>query len=77
MITRFLTIAVNTIKLRLQRPDSQRPYKTHGYPYLPILFTLAHGAFAVTIAVENLTISLLGVGIALTALPFYFWSRRS
>lgn len=64
------------LKLRIERPDIPRSYRTHGYPVLPILFTLAHGVFAVTIAMENLAISLLGIGIALTALPFYFWQRR-
>jgi APA family basic amino acid/polyamine antiporter len=64
------------IKLRLERPEAPRPYKTHGYPLLPILFTLAHGAFAVTIAAENLKISLIGMGIALTALPFYFRQKH-
>ena len=64
------------IKLRVQQPQRERPYRTHGYPYLTLLFVLAHAVFAVMIAMENFLVSLLGVGIALTAVPFYFLRHR-
>lgn len=64
------------IKLRIQRKDAKRPYRTLGFPVPPILFVGAYIWFAALIAVENPTTSLIGLGLALTGLPFYFWRKR-
>jgi basic amino acid/polyamine antiporter, APA family len=63
--------------LRRRRPDLHRPYKVLGYPGVPVLFVLG----AVTVLWFTLRQSpresLLGLGIILAGLPFYFhWRRR-
>ncbi len=64
------------LKLRISKPKLPRPYKTPLYPALPILFALAHAWFAFAIAKDNPTTSLIGIGIALTAVPVYFIRKR-
>jgi basic amino acid/polyamine antiporter, APA family len=76
MLLSNTAVGIAHIKLRRERPNLPRPYKTHGYPYLTLLFILAHAAFAVAIALENFLISLMGIGIALTAVPFHLIRRR-
>lgn len=67
----------SVIVLRRKRPDLARPYKTIGYPVVPILFVL------VTIALLGQTFydkpgqSMLGLLIILLGLPLYaHWSRQ-
>lgn len=68
----------SVIVLRRKRPDLARPYKTIGYPVVPILFVL------VTIALLGQTFydrpgqSALGLLIILLGLPLYnHWSRQA
>jgi APA family basic amino acid/polyamine antiporter len=63
--------------LRHKRPDLHRPYRTLGYPVVPILFVLV----AVTLLVQTLLNSpresILGLVFILAGLPFYFhWKRQ-
>jgi len=72
-----LTVAA-VIILRKKRPDLPRPYKTWGYPVTPIIFILAALFISVTSLVNQLKNSLIGLGIILLGLPFYFyWQRKS
>ncbi len=64
------------IKLRVQKPNLNRPYRTVFYPVVPIVFTAAHALFAAAIAFDQPTTSLIGLGIALTALPVYYLRKR-
>jgi APA family basic amino acid/polyamine antiporter len=69
--------AVSVIVLRRKRPDLDRPYRTAGYPVLPILFVLgALGVVFFTLR-QSPRESLMGLGLILAGLPFYFrWRRR-
>ena len=67
----------SVIVLRRKRPDLPRPYKTLGYPVVPILFVL------VTIALLGQTFydrpgqSMMGLLLIVLGLPFYnHWSRQ-
>lgn len=64
------------IKLRISKPELHRPYRTVLYPILPAVFALAHGWFAVSIAIAQPITSLIGVAIVLTAIPVYFLQKR-
>jgi APA family basic amino acid/polyamine antiporter len=55
----------------------EQPYRTIGYPVVPVLFVLV----ALCLIVNTLTVrpreSLLGLGLIFAGLPFYFyWKRR-
>jgi APA family basic amino acid/polyamine antiporter len=64
--------------LRRKRPDLVRPYKTLGYPVVPLLFL----AGAVVLEISTLWAkpieSISGIVLTLIGLPFYFyWRGRS
>jgi APA family basic amino acid/polyamine antiporter len=66
------------IVLRIKRPDLPRPYRTLGYPFVPILFVLVAGAFIVSTLWDSPRESLMGIGLILLGLPFYaYWSRQN
>ena len=65
------------IVLRRKRPDLPRPYRTLGYPVVPILFVLVAAAFVVSTLRDSPRESLLGSGLILLGLPFYAYWRRS
>jgi len=67
----------SVLVLRRRRPDLARPYRTLGYPFVPIVFVLVAGALIFSTLFESPRESLLGLGIIATGIPFYrHWSRR-
>ncbi|MGO9094041.1 MAG: APC family permease [Bryobacteraceae bacterium] len=69
--------AAAVLVLRWKQPELARPYRTVGYPWVPVLFVL--GALAVVFFTlrQSPRESLLGLGLILLGLPFYFhWRRR-
>jgi APA family basic amino acid/polyamine antiporter len=73
MILTSVATGLSLFVLRLRTPALSRPYRTWGYPLVPLLFIGAYAAIAVQIAFSNPSASLLGIGIALSGLPFFFW----
>ena len=63
-------------KLRRDRPDHPRPYRTWGYPIVPVLFIAGSAAFVVNTLVERPAESLAGLGLLALGLPAYwYWSK--
>ena len=57
-------------------PDRPRPYRTWGYPVVPILFIGASLAFVVNTLIERPVESLAGLGLLALGLPAYwYWGR--
>lgn len=73
MLLSSVATGVSLFVLRQKDPTLPRPFRTWGYPFVPLLFIGAYAAIAVQIAFSNPSASLLGIGIALTGLPFFFW----
>ena len=74
----FAMGAAAVLVLRRRRPELPRPYRTPAYPVLPALFTLAALAVVAATLVNSPRESLMGAGVILTGLPFYFyWKRRA
>ncbi|HEY7499815.1 MAG TPA: amino acid permease [Vicinamibacterales bacterium] len=64
-------------RLRRTMPDRHRPYRTWGYPVVPIVFILGGIAFVLNTLVERPFESLAGLGLLAIGLPvYYFWSAR-
>lgn len=64
--------------LRWRKPDVPRPYRTWGYPVVPILFISFYIFIASRIIYERPSTSLMGILIALSGLPFYIiWKKRN
>lgn len=68
----------SVIVLRFKRPDLERPYRTLGYPFVPILFVAAIASLVVSTLIKSPRESLMGLGIIALGIPFYlFWSKRA
>jgi APA family basic amino acid/polyamine antiporter len=74
----YAMATASVIVLRRKRPDLPRPYRTLGYPVVPVLFVLVAAALIVSTLMESPRESVLGLAIILAGLPFYFrWKRRA
>jgi APA family basic amino acid/polyamine antiporter len=63
--------------LRWKQPALARPYKTLGYPVVPLLFILGAVILIVSTAIDRPRESGMGIGLILAGLPFYFyWKKR-
>jgi amino acid transporter len=71
----FYALAVLAVfTLRRSRPDLHRPYRTWGYPVVPIVFLLASVAMLLNAAIRETGSTLFGFAIILLGIPvFYGW----
>lgn len=73
----YAMAAASVIVLRRKRPDLARPYKTIGYPVVPVLFVVVAGALIVSTLFNSPRESVLGLGIIAVGVPFYRRWRRN
>ena len=67
----------SVIVLRIRRPGMPRPYRTIGYPVVPIAFVLGIACLIVSTLRTSPRESLLGLFLIALGLPFYFyWKKR-
>jgi len=72
----FYLLATSTVFVfRHREPDAERPYKTWGYPVVPILFMLAAGVLLYYSFMQNVKNSLVGTVIILAGIPVYYFFR--
>ncbi|MCW5979472.1 MAG: amino acid permease [Bryobacteraceae bacterium] len=76
----WLLYALSTaavLVLRRKRPELARPYRTLGYPAVPVLFILAAACLLISTLIESPRESLMGLVLIFAGLPFYFyWKNR-
>ena len=71
----FLT-AIALFRLRVLRPDAERPYRVLGYPWMPALYLLLTGAVMVDLLFMKPLYTWPGVLIVVIGIPVYFvWKR--
>jgi APA family basic amino acid/polyamine antiporter len=69
--------AAAVLVLRAKRPDMPRPYRTVGYPAVPLLFVLAAVVLLVSTLIDRPRESLLGIALMVVGLPFYLhWKKK-
>ena len=69
----FYGLAVGgVIVLRKKYPDLARPFRTPGYPMVPVLFVLAAGAVVLSTFASQPGNALAGIGLILLGVPVYF-----
>ncbi len=62
---------------RRRRPDIERPYKTLGYPFTPILFVGIAAWFVVNTLVEKPEQAWAGLGFLALGVPvYYYWKNK-
>ena len=69
--------AASVIVLRIRKPQLVRPYRTRGYPLVPVVFVLIASALVASTLFDSPRESLFGLGIICCGMPFYFhWKKR-
>jgi amino acid transporter len=73
----YAMAAASVFVLRRKRPDLVRPYKTLGYPVVPVLFLVGAAALEFSTLRERPVQSLAGIALILLGLPFfYYWQSK-
>jgi APA family basic amino acid/polyamine antiporter len=74
MVLSYVAAVAGLFVLRRTQPNTPRPYRCTGYPYLPALYLLMAGAWALNSVVTRPRETLIGIGIVFLGAPFYwFW----
>jgi len=72
----YLLMIGALIVLRRKRPDAERPYRTWGYPLVPIVSILLAGLLVIDLAFLAPATSGIGILIVLSGVPVYFFWRK-
>lgn len=64
------------IVLRKKRPDLPRPYRTLGYPVVPILFVVVASLLVLSTLHDSPRESIMGIGMIVLGLPFYYYWKK-
>jgi basic amino acid/polyamine antiporter, APA family len=74
----YLLMVLAVIVLRRKMPNAERPYRTRGYPLVPIVSILLSALLTVDLVFLAPTTSGIGMVIVLSGVPAYFvWRRGS
>jgi len=74
----FALAAFSIFLFRRRKPEAERPYKTLGYPFTPIVFVAISTLFVVYTLFEKPAESLAGLGFLAVGVPvFMFWKRKN
>ncbi|MEO6034447.1 MAG: amino acid permease [Verrucomicrobiota bacterium] len=63
--------------LRKKMPDAPRPYRTLGYPIVPLVFVLVATALLINTWMTSRVESTAGLVLIGLGLPIYFWRKRT
>lgn len=72
----YIAAVASVFTLRKKRPDLPRPYKTWGYPVVPILFIAVLFGLLINTIVNKPVESVAGLGIVVIGLPVFYYLRR-
>jgi basic amino acid/polyamine antiporter, APA family len=75
LLCSFLTV-FGVIVMRLRHPEMERPYRTWGYPFTPLIFLSVTAWMLWHIVCSKPTESLIGLGLAFTGLLLYLISSK-
>lgn len=77
MLFYILTIAGIFI-LRKKQPDTDRPYKAFGYPFIPALYLILATAFCFNLLFVKFSACWPGLLIVAIGIPvYYYWKGKS
>jgi len=77
MVLSSVATGIAHLILRKKKPELPRPYRTWGYPVIPLLFITVYVWIAAQIAFDMPGTSLIGILIALSGLPFYWKNKKA
>ncbi len=74
----FYALAVAAVfVLRRRRPELERPYRTWGYPGVPLLFLVGSLFLLGNYLVSQPAAFAVDVGVILSGIPVFLWLRRA
>ncbi len=65
--------AFGVFVLRKKMPDTPRPYKVWGYPYVPAIFVIFSCLFLINTLISDTKDAAMGLILILLGLPIYFY----
>jgi APA family basic amino acid/polyamine antiporter len=66
------------VVMRRKAPEIERPYRTFGYPLVPLIYIMLAGLFIIDLAYLAPSTSGIGYLLVFTGIPVYFiWRRRA
>jgi APA family basic amino acid/polyamine antiporter len=63
--------------LRVKEPNTERPYKAFGYPFIPALYILITLAICVNLLIYDFRNAGMGLLIVLLGIPFYYIAKKN
>jgi APA family basic amino acid/polyamine antiporter len=72
----YILMVVAVVILRRTKPGAERPYRTWGYPLVPIISVFVAGLLTVDLGFLAPATSGIGILIVLTGVPAYFFWRK-
>jgi basic amino acid/polyamine antiporter, APA family len=76
MVLSYVLSVAALFVLRRKLPNAERPYRCTGYPWVPALYVVLGGAWAINALWERPKEALAGTVIVLAGVPFYWYWRR-
>jgi APA family basic amino acid/polyamine antiporter len=76
LIFYILTIA-GVFRLRITKPNADRPYRAFGYPWLPALYIIGAAAILIVLFTYRAATTWPGLIIVILGVPVYFLIARS
>jgi APA family basic amino acid/polyamine antiporter len=74
----YMLMVGAVIVMRRKAPEIQRPYRTFGYPYVPLIYLLIAGLFIIDLAILAPSTSGIGYLLVATGIPvYYLWRKKS
>ncbi|MBA3784129.1 MAG: amino acid permease [Acidobacteria bacterium] len=72
----YAFVTASVFVFRKKYPDAPRPYKTFGYPVVPILFLLVAGWLLINTILTSPMQSFIGIFLIALGLPVYYYLTR-
>ncbi|HEV8158705.1 MAG TPA: amino acid permease [Pyrinomonadaceae bacterium] len=72
----YAFVTASVFVFRKKFPDAPRPYKTFGYPVVPILFLLVAGWLLINTILTSPMQSFIGIFLIALGLPVYYYLTR-
>ena len=77
MVLSYTLTVIGLFILRWRQPDTPRPYRCAGYPWLPAIYVLAGTAWTLNTIITRPTEAFWGTAIVLIGVPGYLYWKRS
>lgn len=72
----WIAAAASVFTLRRKFPGLPRPYKTWGYPVVPMVFIITLSGVLLSALFKRPVQSLAGLGITMMGIPVYYWWKK-